>query len=55
MVVFEARKGSAVTKIETLADLNKVLGSLEKGESVLLRVQTPAGDKTFIPIEGPVQ
>ncbi len=55
VVVFEARKGSSVTKIETLADLNKVLGSLEKGESVLLRVQTPAGDKTFIPIEGPVQ
>ncbi|MDH7515261.1 MAG: Do family serine endopeptidase [Bacteroidota bacterium] len=53
VVIFEARKGGTTTKIDKPSDLKKVLAGLKEGESVLLRVQTPNGDTTFIPIEGP--
>ncbi len=53
LVIFEARSGGKTTEIDNMSDLKKVLSALGKGESILLRVQTPNGDMTFIPIEGP--
>lgn len=53
VVIFEARKGGTVLKIESVGDLKKIINALGPGESVLLRVQTDNGDTAFIPIEGP--
>jgi serine protease Do len=54
VVIFEARKGAKVTKIDDTDDLNDVLGELRENEAVLLRIQTDGGNTAFIPIEGPV-
>ena len=54
VVIFEVRKGGAITKIETMADLKKALGSLGKDETVMLRVAIDGGDTAFVPIDGPV-
>jgi serine protease Do len=53
VVIFEARKGSTVTRIEQVGDLKKILKDLGAGESVLLRVQYENGNTNFVPIEGP--
>ena len=55
VVIFEVRKGGTITRIETMADLKKVLGALDKDETVLLRIALESGDTAFVPIEGPVQ
>jgi serine protease Do len=55
VVIFEARQGGTVTKIESIADLKNVLLALKDGDSILLRVQDVGGNTAFIPIEGPVK
>jgi serine protease Do len=53
VVIFEARRGGSVTKIESMSDLKKVLKALGEGESILLRIVTANKQTAFIPIEGP--
>jgi serine protease Do len=54
VIIFEARMGGTITKIESMSDLKKVLKSLGQGDVVLLRIALANKQTAFVPIEGPV-
>ena len=54
-VIFEAiRKGQRIP-IETMSDFRKFAKTLDDGESVLFRFQTPGGDTGFVPMKAPIE
>ena len=53
-VILEAKKGSNVTKIKSVKDLQSILKKLGPQEAILLRIQDATGRKAFIALEGPV-
>ncbi len=55
VVIFEVRQGSKVMEVNSVDDLNGILGKLKANEAVLLRIQADNGNTAFVPLEGPAE